>query len=67
MMMIYGDDDDVFSKNIFCRIIIAEASIDWLEVFNSFCTTYSGYQKSSLTCTKVGPQPFNTSYAFLIK
>ena len=58
-----GDDDDVFSKNNFCcRIIRAGASLDWLEVFDSFCFTYSGYGKSSPACTQGGSQPFITSY-----
>ena len=52
-----------FPKTFFCRIIIAEASLDWLEVFNSFFSTYTEYGKSSPTCTKVGPHPFITSYA----
>ena len=43
-------------------IIIAEASIDLLLVFFSFCSPYTGYGKSSPACTKAGPQPSNTSY-----
>ena len=55
-----GDGNDRFSnkKKTIGRIIMAEASLDILDVFGSFSSTCSGYGKSSHSCTKADLQPF---------
>ena len=62
------DDDDIndgyvffFFINIFCKNLVFEAPLWWLEVVSNFCSTFSWYERSRPADIETGPQLFITS------